>query len=83
MKNSKLLIVLLSVLLVSLSGCEDDKPAEWVIVTDGECFTSKKGSYINQECFNTKEEAKEDLKGYLAFIATKKEHKNRSWQKAN
>ena len=82
-RNNQLLAILLSVLLVSLSGCKDDKPDEWVIVTDGECFTSKKGSYINHECFNTKEEAQKDLRDFLAFSATRKEHENRSWQKAN
>ena len=83
MKNSKLLIVLLSVLLVSLSGCGEKKPDEWVNVTDGECFTSKKGSYINYECFKTKKEAEEDIAGFIAFSATKKKHKSRIWQKAN
>jgi hypothetical protein len=83
MKNSKLLIVLLSLLLVSLSGCGEVKVEGWVIVTDGECFTSKKGVYINHECFNTKEEAEEDLTRFLEFSSTKKEHKNRNWKKAN
>ena len=81
--NGKLLAILLSALLVSLSGCEEDKAEEWVIVTDGSCFTSAKGAYINHECFNTKEDAEEDLKNLLAFSATRKRHKNRNWKKAH
>jgi len=56
MKNSKLLIVLLSALLVSLSYIATTD--EYTVITDGECFTFKnRTGWINDDCFKTKIEA--------------------------
>jgi len=52
----------------------------WLIVTDGKCFTSKKGTYIDQGCFSSKELAQKDLDSFLEYSNKRDKHESKDWK---
>lgn len=74
----RIITVVLAGLLIA--GCSDPVfPGKWVLITDGSCYSYRIGTWINQECFASKEEAKDDMTVFKAFRKNQKQLKEKEW----
>ena len=51
----------------------------WTILTDGECYTFSKGSFVDQTCYATEEKARAKMKSLQEHYYGKEEFNNRTF----